>query len=185
MKTRSCAFARLLGSRERTHLSRRERENRRTNRRFITVAALAFAVATGVVAYLAPDRYPIVTVYMQPDCKSCRGWMRYLESRGFRTQIGAESEWPAIRARFRLPPRFRGLHTAVVDGLLIEGHVPAGEIHAVLAKPDHAHIRGLVVPGLPNGAPGLPAMSTEPYVVYAMQDSGLMRPISTHERDMR
>ena len=185
MKTRSPASARLRGSHERTHLSRRERENRRTDRWFIAAAALALGFAAGIVAYLAPGEYPVMTVYMQPDCKSCRDWMRYLAAHGFRTRIGAASEWPAIRARFRLPPRFRGLHTGVVDGLLIEGHVPAGEIHSVLAKPDHAHIRGLVVPGMPRGAPGLPAMSTEPYVVYAMQDSGLMRPISTHERDLQ
>ena len=185
MKTQWFAFAQAFVRRERMHLSRRERESRRTDRRFIAVAALTLVVAGGTVAYLAPSEKPVVTVYMRPDCESCRNWMRYLDSRGFRTRIGAESEWPAMRARFRLPPQFRGLHTAVVDGLLIEGHVPAGEIHAVLAMPDHAHIRGLVVPGLPRGAPGLRAMSAEPYVVFAMQDSGFMRPMSTHERDIR
>jgi hypothetical protein len=185
MKTRSFAVARALWIRERVRLSRRERENRSTDRLLIWVAGLVLVAAAGTVIYLVPTEQPLVTVYMRSDCESCRAWMRYLQSHGFRTEAGQESDWAALRARFKLPPRFRGRHTAVVDGLLLEGHVPAGEIHAVLAKPAHGHIRGLVVPGLPHGAPGLPAMYAEPYVVFAMQDSGLMRPISTHHHDIQ
>jgi hypothetical protein len=144
------------------------------------IGGVVLMIAVTTIANLEPAAKPVVTVYMPPDCESCRNWMRYLESNGFRTRLGPEPEWPAIRARFKLPPQFRGSHTAVVDGLLLEGHVPAGEIYATLAKPAHAHIRGLVVPGLPRGAPGLPATTPEPYNVFAMQDSGLMRTISIH-----
>lgn len=88
----------------------------------------------GAILYLTPKEKPIVTIYMHSDCGSCRSWMRYLKSRGFRTQIGEESDWPTIRTRFKLPPAFRGRHTAVVNGLFLEGHVPARDIYAVLAK---------------------------------------------------
>ena len=180
MKTRSFAIARALSPKVRVHRSRKKREGRKADRLFLAVAGLVL-IAVGVsLVKLTPTKKPTVTVYMRSDCESCRSWMRYLESHGFRTEVGAEADWPAIRARFKLPPRFRGRHTAVVDGLLLEGHVPAGEIHAALAKPDHAHIRGLVVPGLPRDAPGLPSAVADPYLVFAMQDSGLMRPISTH-----
>jgi hypothetical protein len=184
MKTRSFAVARtFLG--ERAHRSRREREIRRSERRLVAIASIVLIAAAGMAQYLAPRDRPVVTVYMRADCDSCRSWMRYLESHGFKTQVGAQSEWAAVRARFRLPPRFRSLHTAVVDGLLIEGHVPAGEIYDVLAMPDHGHIRGLVVPGLPRGGPGLHTLLARPYVVYAMQDSGLMRPFSEHHHDIQ
>jgi hypothetical protein len=185
MKTRSFGVARAFWVRERVRLSRRERENRSTDRLLIGVAALVLVAAASAVIYLSPAEKPVVTVYMRPGCDTCRSWMRYLTTHGFRAQLGEESDWPAVRARFKLPARFRGRHTAVVSGLLLEGHVPAREIHAVLSMPEHAHVRGLVVPGLPRGAPGLQALSAEPYVVFAMQDSGLMRPISTHHHDIQ
>jgi hypothetical protein len=185
MKTGSFGIARALWFRDRARLSRRQREHRSTDRLLIGIVAFVFIAATIAVAYLAPAQKPMMTVYMRPDCETCRSWMRYLESHGFRTQIGEASDWPAVRARFKLPPRFRGRHTAAVDGLLLEGHVPAAEIHRALSMPEHEHIRGLVVPGFPRGAPGLHALAPEAYVVFAMQDSGLMRPISTHHHDIQ
>ena len=148
------------------------------------VGIVPICVASAVV-YLSPRDTPVVTVYMRSDCDSCRGWMRYLEAHGFRTEVGKASDWPAVRARFKLPPRFRSQHTAVVNGLLLEGNVPAGEIYYVLKKPEHGHIRGLVVPGLPRGAPGLHSIAAEPYVVFAVQDSGLTRPFSTHHHGIQ
>jgi hypothetical protein len=185
MKTGSFGVARAFWFRERARLSRRQRENRSTDRLLIGIVALVLIAAAVAIICLVPTEKPVVTVYMRPDCETCRNWMRYLESRGFRTQLGEESDWPAVRARFKLPRRFRGRHTAVVDGLLLEGHVPAGEIHTVLSMPKHGHIRGLIVPGLPRGAPGLRTLAPEAYVVFAMQDSGLMRPVSTHHHDIQ
>jgi hypothetical protein len=185
MKTGSFGVARAFWFRERAHLSLRQRENRSTDRLLMGIVALVLIAAAVAIIYLAPTEKPVVTVYMRPDCETCQSWMRYLASHGFRTQLGEKSDWPAVRARFKLPMRFRGRHTAVVDGLLLEGHVPAGEIHTVLSMPDHAHIRGLVVPGMPRGAPGLHTLAPEAYVVFAMQDSGLMRPISTHHHDIQ
>lgn len=150
---------------------------------FVGVAAgCCVAIATLFIA-IAPREEPLVTVYMQPDCSSCRRWMEYLNARGFRTEIGKKSDWAAVRARFRLAPGFRGAHTAVVDGLFVEGQVPAGDIHSVLQLRGHVHIRGLVVPGLPRGSPGVDSVFPEPYTVFAVQSSGLMRPFAVHNHD--
>jgi hypothetical protein len=70
-----------------------------------------------------------------------------------------------------------------VDGLLIEGHVPSADIRAVLAKP-HAHIRGLVVPGLPPGAPGLESDFPQRFTVYVVYDSGRMQVWAAHQYEL-
>ena len=85
-----------------------------------------------------------------------------------------------MRRQLKMAPNFRGLHIGIVNGLYVEGHVPSSDIHLVLRRPDHGHIRGLVVPGFPPGAPGIKAVFAKQFVVYAVYDSGLMRPLTIH-----
>lgn len=133
-------------------------------------------------AFLAPSdaEKPIVIVYMHDDCQTCRRWMNHLAAHGFRPIAGKRSEWAAVRSRFKVPAGFRGRHIAIVDGLFLEGHVPAGDVHRVLNARNHARIKGLVVPGMPKGAPGLEAGLPQAYFVYAVHESGLLRPIATY-----
>jgi hypothetical protein len=167
----------------RPYTPRRERERRRVDRRLAIVALSIFAVAAALFTYLAPREQdkPLVTIYMHADCLSCQRWMAYLNERGFRTKLGEESDWAAARSRFKLAPGFRGLHTAVVEGLYVEGPVPAADIHLALKDHERNHIKGLVVPGLPPGAPGVDSALPQPFVVYAVRDFGLMQPYITHE----
>lgn len=147
-----------------------------------TVLLALGALLAGLMIYpLLLWNEPQVTIYMRDDCTTCAAWRGYLRSQGFRTRLGAPAEWPVVRSRFHLPPAFRGRHTAVVEGLMLEGHVPADAIRAVLAMPGHGHIRGLVVPDIPDGAPGLFSFVPGPYVVYAVMDAGLLRPIGEYQ----
>lgn len=78
----------------------------------------------------------------------------------------------AVKTEHQVPPQLQSCHTAIVDGYVIEGHVPAGEIDRLLAeRPD---IAGLAVPGMPIGSPGMDVagMAPEPYDVIAFDDQG-------------
>jgi hypothetical protein len=74
------------------------------------------------------------------------------------------------RARFGIPDRLGACHTAVVEGYAIEGHVPASEIKRVLAERPKA--RGLAVPGMPPGSPGMPSDRPQPYDVLLVKTDG-------------
>jgi hypothetical protein len=124
---------------------------------------------------------PVVIVFMSDDCSSCRAWRRYLRSEGFRTRSGTPNEWVHLRRELNLATPFRARHSGKVEGLLLEGHVPAEAIRSVLARPGHQHIRGLAVPGIPEGGPGLFSFSPQPYVVYAVMPSGLVRPYGEYQ----
>jgi len=74
------------------------------------------------------------------------------------------------RARFGIPDTSGGCHTAVVQGYAIEGHVPAREIKRLLAERPKA--RGLAVPGMPAGSPGMPSTRPQPYDVLLVKPDG-------------
>jgi hypothetical protein len=71
-------------------------------------------------------------------------------------------------------------HTALVDGYVIEGHVPATDVQRLLAE--RPVITGLAVPGMPVGSPGMEVASgkTEPYDVVAFDKSGTTRVFASH-----
>jgi hypothetical protein len=75
-----------------------------------------------------------------------------------------------MRRRYGIPQRLAGCHTAVVDGYAIEGHVPAREIKRLLAERPKA--KGLAVPGMPAGSPGMPSDRPQPYEVLLVKSDG-------------
>lgn len=166
-----------------SRISQQGRVRRRSLRLQLWGAATAFvAVAIGLMRLAPnPNDRPLVTVYMHADCDSCRRWMNHLEAHGFRTQAGSSEEWPSVRERSKVPTGFRAAHNAVVGSLFIEGHVPARDIHRALVANKSRSIRGLVLPGLPDGAPGVNSGFSRPYVVFAVDDNGLLRPWRTHD----
>jgi hypothetical protein len=162
-------------------LSRREREFRYALRVTLTVAALAGVAAGALLSAIAPGNKPLVTVYTRADCDSCLRWMQHIAARGFETKLGAESDWPAVRARFGLAPGFHSSHTAIVDGLLIEGPVPAHDIHVALEWRSSHDVLGLVVPGVPRGSPGMESPVPQRYTVFAVREGGVMQPFAVHD----
>jgi hypothetical protein len=164
-------------------LSRRQREER--HRTSILLAMLVFigGVLGILLTLIAPCDKPVVTVYMHRDCVSCIRWMKHLDARGFRTQIGSEADWPAVRAQFNVMPGFESSHTAVVNGFFIEGPVPARDIHQALRWREAYHLRGLILPGVPRGSPGNESALPEPYTVFFVRQGGITHPFAVHDHD--
>ena len=77
-----------------------------------------------------------------------------------------------VKTQHQVPPELQGCHTAIVDGYVLEGHVPAAEIERLIAeKPD---VSGLAVPGMPVGSPGMDVegVDDQPFDVIAFDDTG-------------
>jgi hypothetical protein len=94
--------------------------------------------------------------------------MEHLRANGFRVKPVPSNNVDAVRRRYGIPDRFAGCHTAVVKGYAIEGHVPAREIKRLLAEKPRA--RGLAVPGMPSGSPGMDGRR-DPYDVLIVHDN--------------
>jgi hypothetical protein len=104
------------------------------------------------MAQRVAEKLPVVQVWKDPNCGCCKDWVAHLEQAGFKTQT-IESGNAAVRARLGMPLKLGSCHTALVDGYVIEGHVPAREVLRLLKERPQA--LGLSVPGMPVGSPGM------------------------------
>ncbi|MEA2993388.1 MAG: hypothetical protein QOD40_2308 [Alphaproteobacteria bacterium] len=115
------------------------------------------AVLSLVAAVLLPRRafaaWPLVTVHKDPNCGCCSGWVAHLESHGFQVKVIETATLNRVRARLGVPFDVAGCHTAEVGNYLLEGHVPAGAVERLLTERPKA--KGLSVPGMPSGSPGM------------------------------
>ncbi len=82
------------------------------------------------------------------------------------------SDLAAVKAHYQVPPALQSCHTAIVDGYVIEGHVPAAEIDRLLRE--RPALAGLAVPGMPVGSPGMEVegYAPEPFHVLAFDSTG-------------
>ncbi len=96
--------------------------------------------------------------------------MEHLRANGFRVKPINVDDTSAARRRYGIPDALAGCHTAVVEGYAIEGHVPAREIKRLLAERPKA--KGLAVPGMPAGSPGMPSKKPQPYDVLLVKSDG-------------
>ena len=99
---------------------------------------------------------PLITVYKTPSCGCCVKWVEYLQKEGFEVKSVNRDDLAPIKQRAGVPPAMSSCHTALVDGYVVEGHVPAQAIRKLLQeRPD---TRGLSVPGMPANSPGMGEM---------------------------
>ena len=126
-------------------------------RRFIiqagAVALGTLAVASRVMA-LATGK-PQLEVWKSPTCGCCHDWIAHLQANGFQVAVHDVSEAAKAGQRLKLgmPDKFGSCHTGLIDGYVVEGHVPAREITRLLKERPKAV--GLAVPGMPVGSPGM------------------------------
>jgi hypothetical protein len=133
-------------------------------------AALAGLAAHGVATAQSVKK---IDVWKDPSCGCCKDWVAHLERNGFKATI-IETGNSAKRAQLGLAERFGSCHTAVIDGYVIEGHVPATDIQRLLKEKPEA--LGLAVPGMPIGSPGMDGVAyagrKDPFDVLLVKKDG-------------
>ncbi|MBP2501014.1 hypothetical protein ABID82_003350 [Methylobacterium sp. PvP062] len=123
------------------------------------------AVLVGVAAGLALGRPvsaespPTVAVMKDPSCGCCAKWVDHLRQAGFTVTV-TEGPVNPVKARLGVPRDLASCHTALVDGYVVEGHVPADAIKRLLVERPKG--TGLAVPGMPAGSPGMEVEGREP-----------------------
>lgn len=123
-----------------------------TNRRHaLHLLAAAAGMATLPAMAAAPARIAM-EVWKDPNCGCCKDWIALMEQAGFAVKVHDVGN-NAVRAKLGLPQNLGSCHTALVGGYVVEGHVPAADVHKLLqAKPKAL---GITVPGMPIGSPGM------------------------------
>lgn len=123
-------------------------------RAFLRTAALT-AAGLLVARPRAADAQPLpaMTVYKDPNCGCCEQWVAHVKQAGFAVTVRDTSDMATVKASMGVPDALGSCHTARVGAYVIEGHVPADVIRKILAEKPAG--RGLAVPGMPVGSPGM------------------------------
>ncbi len=118
---------------------------------FIVSMAL-FTAASG--AYASGKS---VTVYHDPNCGCCTGWVQHMRDSGYTVNAIKTADMSAIKQKLKVPAALASCHTAVVDdtGQIVEGHVPATVVDKLVSK---RAIPGVAAPGMPANSPGMGPM---------------------------
>ncbi len=119
-----------------------------------------------------------ITVYKSPWCGCCKKWIAHIRANGHSVQVKNMENLDMIKKMAGVPDRLQSCHTAMVNGYAVEGHVPAKDIARLLAERPKA--KGLAVPGMPAGSPGMEQGAPERYDVLLFQRDGSTRVYSRH-----
>jgi hypothetical protein len=130
-----------------------------------------------------------VIMYKSPTCGCCAKWASHLRDNGFSVKEIAARSMAEIKRKTGVQPQHRSCHTAFIKAsaatgdektYVIEGHVPATDIKRLLKEtPD---IKGLAVPGMPIGSPGMEAADgrKDKYEVLSFDDEGTSAVYARH-----
>lgn len=130
----------------------------------------AASAAPGAPAAAVLADAPTITVYKSPTCGCCTDWVTHLEKHGFKVSAHDVMDMGPIKDQAGVSPALESCHTAVVDGYVIEGHVPADVIVRLLKE--RPQVAGLAVPGMPMGSPGMEGPYKERYDVVTFTRDG-------------
>ena len=149
-----------------------------SRRQWIGLASGGVATVATIVTFrrfgtaAAAEAIP-VTLYAAADCACCHKWAAHIEANGFNVSTVNVADVSGEKDRLNVPADLRSCHTAEIGGYVVEGHVPAGDIRRFLAE--RSTERGLAVPGMPGGSPGMESDSRQPYEVLAFRADGTTR----------
>ena len=147
----------------------------RSTRRVFLLGVLALGAAS--MPALAATQAIAMRVWKDPNCGCCKDWIAHMEQSGFSASVADEGN-NAARARLGVAQKFASCHTALVQGYVIEGHVPVADIQRLLKEKPKA--LGLAVPGMPIGSPGMesPDGRRQPFTVNLLGKDGTMQAYS-------
>ncbi len=151
-----------------------------TNRRHVLHLLAAAAGMAALPAMAAAPAKIAMEVWKDPNCGCCKDWIALMEQAGFAVKVHDVGN-SAVRAKLGLSGRLGSCHTALVGGYLVEGHVPAADVHKLLKQKPKA--LGIAVPGMPIGSPGMDGPEyggrKDPYDVLLVTQSLMRSDVST------
>ena len=108
------------------------------------------------------------TLYKNPQCGCCEGYAEYLRENGFAVTVEPTDELVAMSRAAGIADELQGCHLMVVDDYVVSGHVPVDTVNRLLSE--RPPIKGVTLPGMPMGSPGMVGARTEPFTIYEVGD---------------
>ena len=150
--------------------------------RNVTVIAIAVAAAAsfGIAAAQQRQAGPLVEVYKSPTCGCCSKWIEHMRANGFTVKSTDVGDMTKVKAARGVPDQAQSCHTSIVEGYVVEGHVPAADVHRLLKE--KPAVVGIAAPGMPVGSPGMetPYVKADKYDVVSFDKKGALKVYAKH-----
>lgn len=142
--------------------------------------AIGLLVVNAGVKAESSDKPIDIVVHRSPSCMCCGKWVAHLKENNFNVKDIVTDNVQAIKDKYGVTKELASCHTAIVDGYVIEGHVPANDIKTLLkTKPK---VVGLSVPGMVNGSPGMEmGDKKDPYKVVSFDHKKHVKVFNNYE----
>ncbi|MDQ3170355.1 MAG: DUF411 domain-containing protein [Acidobacteriota bacterium] len=147
--------------------------------RIVLSAALLLTVSL-TAADQARQPTPMLSVFKTPTCGCCAKWVDHMRQNGFNVHVTDLNDLSAIKTKHGVPPRLQSCHTGLVNGYVVEGHIPAADVKRLIK--DKPAVAGIAVPGMPSGSPGMevPGITAAAYQVLSFDKAGATKVFATH-----
>lgn len=133
----------------------------------LKASSLTFALAlAGPV--VAAEETRQATLYKNPQCGCCEEYAKYLRENGFDVKVVATHNLTLIKKQHGVSAGLDGCHTMLVNNYVVEGHVPVKTLNKLLGE--RPAIKGISLPGMPTGSPGMTGPKTEPFKILEIAD---------------
>lgn len=119
-----------------------------------------------------------VMVYKSATCGCCNAWIRRMEANGFKVKGQNVMNLDAVKRRHGVTGNIAACRTAIVDGYVTEGHVSASDVKR-LSK-ERPRVKGIAVPGMPHGSPGMESPYPQPYQTLMFDECGRVKAYARH-----
>ena len=136
-------------------------------KRIIGAAVVAGALWAQAGAAAAQE----VVLYKDPNCGCCQNYATLLSRAGLEVEVRNTGRLDAVNAQLGLPPELAGCHTMTIADYVVSGHVPFASLAKLLKE--RPAVRGIALPGMPTGAPGMGGPKEGPFTVYAFGEEGV------------
>ena len=130
-------------------------------------ATVALTLIMGGPA-IAGEAAKQATLYKTPQCGCCEDYAKYLRENGFDVKVVATHNLTLIKKKHEVPSSLEGCHTLLVDDYVVEGHVPLKTLNKLLTE--RPAIKGISLPGMPMGSPGMTGDKAEPFTMYEISN---------------
>ena len=130
-------------------------------RALIILISVSLAISPAAVS---ADGNPQATLYKTPYCGCCEQYADYMRQNGFEVTVKPTHDLTMLKRQHGVPEKFDGCHTMLIDGYVVEGHVPVDTVNRLLTE--RPSIRGISLPGMPQGSPGMTGTKGAPFEIY-------------------
>ena len=148
------------------------------NKRRQFLSQITALLVAGPLVARAEATDPLVQVYKSATCGCCSKWVDHLRAAGFTVEATNVPDVNLYKLEYGLPAQLASCHTAIVEGYVVEGHVPADDVIKMLRQ--QPAIKGIAVPGMPLGSPGMESPNPERYETIAFDADGKTTVFAVH-----